>query len=62
MFGLQLSKFGDGRDDLSGYPQTPDTLVPGGVVGHQPEERCERLGPPTGARAEELQDGLDLDA
>ena len=62
MFGLQLPKFGDGRDDLSGYPQAPDALVPGGLVGHQPEERCERHGPSTGAGTEELQDGLDVAA
>src|ERR1039458_2888345 len=54
MFELRLPKFGDGRDDLSGHPQAPDTLVPGRLVGYQPEERCQRHGPPTGAGAEEL--------
>ena len=62
MLGLQLPKFGDGRDDLSGHAQTADSLVPGGLVGHHPEERCERHGPPTGAGSEELQDRLDVAA
>src|SRR5436309_320983 len=62
MFGLRLPKLGDGRDDLSGYSQAPDTLVPGGLVGYQPEEWCQRPGPPTSAGAEELQDRLDVAA
>ncbi len=33
MFELQLPGFGDRRDDFSGHPRAPDTLVPGGVVG-----------------------------
>ena len=42
--------------------RTADGLVPGRLVGHQPEERCERHGPPTCAGAEELQDRLDVAA
>ncbi len=60
VFGLQLSKLGDGRDDLSGHPQASDTMVPGSVVCDQREERRERPGPATGAGTEELQDGLDV--
>lgn len=41
-------------------PQAPDTLVPGRLVGDQPEERCERHGPPTGPGVEELQNGMDV--
>ena len=62
MLGLRLSSFGDGRDDFSGYPQAAETLVPGGLVGHQSKEWCERDGPAEGAGTEELQDGLDLAA
>ena len=60
VLGLRLPKLGDGRDDLSGYSQAPDTLVPGRLVGEEPEERCERHGPPTGIGAEELQNGMDV--
>jgi hypothetical protein len=62
VLGLRLSRFGDGWDGLPGYAQALDALVPGGLVGHQPEERCECHGPATGARAEELQNRMDVAA
>ena len=51
--------FGDCGNDLSGQPPAIDPVVPGGMVGDQPEERSQRHG--LGARVglEELQDGLD---
>ena len=54
MFGLQLPKFGDCRDDFSGHSYSPDGLVSGDVVGHQPEEWRQRLGAATSAGPEEL--------
>lgn len=59
---LQLSKFGDGGNDFSGYPKAAEALVSSGLVGHQPEERRKRHGSATGTGAEELQNGLDMAA
>jgi len=53
------SDFGDWGDDLSGYPPALDLVVPGGMVGDQPEERGERHGLAASVGLEELQGGLD---
>jgi len=60
--GLWLPNFGDGRDDLPGHANPFTGLVPRHVVGNHPEERCQRLGSATSARAEELRDGLGVAA
>jgi len=62
VLALQLTDYGYRRNDLSVQLPSSDVLVPGGVVGHQPEERGERDGVATGAGTEELQDGLDAAA
>jgi len=51
---------GDSGDNLPGHPQTVDGLVSRDGLGHDPEERGQRVGSATGARTEELQDRLDL--
>jgi len=60
--GLSSSNFGDSGDDFSRQSAAADIVVPGGVVGDQPEERRQRHGLTAGAGLEELQDGLDLAA
>ena len=37
-------------------------MVPGGLADHEPQERCQRLDDPGGARAWQLQDRLDAPA
>jgi len=44
MFELRLPKFGDCWDDLSGYPQAPDPLVSGGLVGHRQKNGASAMG------------------
>lgn len=51
--------FGDCGNDLSGQPPAIDPVVPGGMVGDQPEERSQRHGLAARVGLEELQDGLD---
>ena len=51
---LQLPKFNNSRDDISGHAQTPEPLVSGGLVGHQPEDWCQCDGAAAGAGAKEL--------
>ena len=51
--------FGDCGNDLSGQSPAIDLVVPGGVVGDQPEERSQRHGLAARVGVEELQDGLD---
>ena len=60
MRGLWLPNFGDGRNDFSGHPNPFAGLVPRDVVGDHAEERRQRFGAATGARAEELRDGLGM--
>ena len=57
--GVPSPDFGDCGNDLSGQPAVVDLMVPGGVVGDQPEERSQRHGLATRVGVEELQDGLD---
>lgn len=57
-----LSNFGDRRGDFSRYANPFAGVVPGHVVGDDPEERCQRIGSATRARAEEIRDGLDVAA
>ena len=57
--GLSSSNFGDCGDDFSRQSAAADLVVPGGVVGDQPEERRPRHGLTAGAGLEELQDGLE---
>ena len=56
--GMQSPDFGDCGNDLPGQPPAIDLLVPGGVVGDQPEERSQRHGLAARIGFEELQDGL----
>jgi len=60
--GLRLPNVSDSRDDLPGYEDPFAGLVPRHVVGYHSEERCQRLGTATSARAEELRDGLGVAA
>ena len=62
MHGLSSPGFSDLGNDFSGQPTASDSMVSGGVVGHQPEERRQRHGLTAGAGLEELQDGLDFAA
>ena len=62
MRGLPSPGFSDLGNDFSGQPTASDFVVSGGVVGDQPEERCQRHGLTAHAGREELQDGLDLAA
>ena len=59
MRGVSSPGFGDCGNDLSGQPPAIDPMVPGGVVGDQPEERSQRYGFAARVGLEELQDGLD---
>src|SRR3984893_14848814 len=59
---LWPSDLGDGRHDLPGYAHASADLVPGHVVGRQPEDGRERHRLAAGARAGELRDRLDLAA
>ena len=38
------SSLGDRRDDLPGHPHALADVVPGDVVGHEPEDRASALG------------------
>ena len=51
---LWLPNFGDGGNDLSGYADPFACLVPRDVVGDYAEERRQRFGAATSARAEKL--------
>lgn len=62
MRGLSSPGFSDLGNDFSGQPTASDSMVSGGVVGDQPEERRQRHGLTARAGVEELQDGLDLAA
>ena len=62
MCGLPSSGFSDLGNDFPGQPTASDSMVSGGVVGDEPEERCQRHGLTARAGLEELQDGLDLAA
>ena len=62
MRGVWLPNFGDGRNDLPGHAHPFAGLVPRHVVGDHAEEWCQRFGPATGARTEELRDGLGVAA
>src|SRR4051794_6110242 len=44
MFELRLPKFGDCWGDLLGYPQAPDPLVSGGLVGHRQKNGASAMG------------------
>ena len=57
---LRLPNFSDSRDDLPGHANSFAGLVPGHVVGNHSEERRQRFGVATGARAEELRDSLGV--
>ena len=59
MRGVPSPDFGDCGNDLSGQPPAIDLVVPGCVVGDQPEERSQRHGLATRVGPEKLQDGLD---
>ena len=60
--GCHRPEFGDCWDGISGQPPAIDSVVPGGVVGDQPEERSKRDGPAAPAGLEKLQDSLDYAA
>ena len=60
--GVSSPDFGDCWDGLSGQPPVIDSVVPGGVVGDQPEERSKRDGLATRPGLEKLQDSLDYAA
>lgn len=62
MRGLPSPGLSDLGHDFSGQPAASDSMVSGGVVGHQPEERCQRHGLTARVGLEELQDGMDLAA
>ena len=53
---------GDGGDDLRGHPDPADAVVPGDLVGGEPEERRQRLGPAARPRLGQLPHGLDVAA
>ena len=55
-----LPDFGDSRNDLPGHADTVAGLVPRDMVGHHPEERCQRPGAATRIGTEELRDGVGL--
>ena len=59
MRGLSSPGFSDLGNDFSGQPTASDSMVSGGVVGDQPEERRQRHGFTARAGLEELQDSLD---
>ena len=42
--GMPSPDFGDCGNDLSGQPPAIDPVVPGGMVGDQPEEWSQRHG------------------
>ena len=60
MRGVWTPNVGDRRDHLSGYAYAAVDVVPGHVVGHQPEDGRERHGVAARAGAGELRDRLDL--
>jgi len=51
---LWLPNFGDSGDDFPGHANPFASLVPCHVVGDHAEERRQRIGAATRARAEEL--------
>jgi hypothetical protein len=55
--GAPSRDFGGCGSDLSGQPSAIDPVVPGGLVGDQPEERSQRHGRAARVGVEELQDG-----
>ena len=57
-----LPDFGARRDDFSGYADSVAGVVSRHVVGDDAEERCQRVGFATRARAEEVRNGLDMAA
>lgn len=57
MCRLRLPGFRDRGNDPSGQPPVLDVVVPGSLVGDQPEEWSERRGFAACAGGEELQDG-----
>src|ERR1035438_5659336 len=57
-----LSDFGDRRNDFSRYADPFAGVVPGHVVGDDPEERRQCIGSAARARAEEIRDRLDVAA
>ena len=59
---MSLSRFGHGRDDLSGHAKAVEDVVPGGLACYQPEEWCQRGEPAASARPGELYDGVDMAA
>ena len=57
--GVPSPDFGDSGNDLSRQSPAVDPVVPGGVVGDQPEERSQRHGSAARVGLEDLQNGLD---
>ena len=51
---MWVPDFGDRRNDFPGYPDSVAHVVSRHVVGHDPEERRQRVGVATSAGAEEL--------
>ena len=60
--GLWAPGVGDGGHDLRGHAYPADALVPGDLVGGQPEERRQRLGLAARPRFGQLPHGLDVAA
>ncbi len=59
---LRAADLGHRWHDLSRYADLAAHLVPCHVVGHQPEDGCERNGPPTCLGFGELRNSVDLAA
>ena len=60
MLGLRPPDLGDRRHDFPRYADAADDLVPGDVVGHQPENGRQRAGVAADSGTAELQNGLDV--
>ena len=55
---LRMSGFGNGGNDCSGHPDTPDGLVPGDVGDDESEEWDQRPGTAAGSGLGKLPDGV----
>ena len=59
---MRLSNLGDGRDDISGHSYLAAIVVPGDVVGHDPEEWGRCLGIAASLGLAPVRDSLDVAA
>ncbi len=57
---VRTPRFGHRGNDLSGHPHASAAVVPGDLVGDQPEDRSQRPRGPEDPGARQLQDRMDV--